>query len=473
MLVAVVLARLLVRVMLVVLLLVAGLVVLAPFLARLVVLALLFARTVVPLVGGVPEPVVVAIAVVVAVGAVLAQVAPVAAQIGDVAPELAAVARELLPVAADLAVVLAELGALASDRVAVMPSVGGAQLALVLAQVLDVAPQLAPVALQLGPVAANLRAVLEELAAVGAQVGAAAPFAAEVALRIAPVVVAGMRRRQRGGESGSDGERKQSLALHGGSFVGWKVGARGPATEGASAGPVTSGNNGALRVQRDRRCVGPRRRRAPSPRGDRGNLSPCIAAPHQGQSPTEAAVPVSRPLSWMQFAALAALLAGCGSTPVYRAEKFTENTPYSKRVQGSGEVVCWSVKRAFLTQGYLLERSSDPVIVTGTKDVQSDDVTNETLRLQATCVDNHDGTSDVFASANYEVSKLQRTPQSVSAGVSLATITVPAGSETRLALQSRETVKDPQFYERFYALVERFAREEERNTASSGSSRRR
>ena len=175
-------------------------------------------------------------------------------------------------------------------------------------------------------------------------------------------------------------------------------------------------------------------------------------------------------------AALAALLAACSSNPAYRDEKFADNTPYSKRVQGCGDVVCWSVKRAFLTQGYLLDRSADPVIVTGTKDVQSDEQTNETLRLQATCVDNHDGTSSVFASANYEVSKLQRTPQTVSAGVSLATITVPAGSETSLRLQSRETIKEAKFYERFYSLVERFAREEERAAvpggASTGSSRR-
>lgn len=176
--------------------------------------------------------------------------------------------------------------------------------------------------------------------------------------------------------------------------------------------------------------------------------------------------------SCLQLAALTALLAGCGSNPVYQEEKFVDKTPYSRRIEGPGETVCWSVKRAFLTQGYMLERSSDPVIVTGTKDVKSDDVTDETLRLQATCVDNRDGTSSVFASANYEVSKLQRTPQSVSAGVSFATITVPAGADTRLSLQSRETVKDAAFYERFYALVERFAREEERNAASTGSSRR-
>lgn len=168
-------------------------------------------------------------------------------------------------------------------------------------------------------------------------------------------------------------------------------------------------------------------------------------------------------------------LAGCASRAAYHDEAFSPKTQFSKRVKGSGEVVCWSVKRAFLTQGYMLDRSADPVIVTGSKDMQRDDDTQESLRLQATCVDNRDGTSTVFASAAHEVSKLQRTPQSVSAGVSVATITLPAGTDKRLSLQRRETIQDPQFYERFYTLVEGFAAEESAaaRSASRGSTTRR
>jgi hypothetical protein len=58
-------------------------------------------------------------------------------------------------------------------------------------------------------------------------------------------------------------------------------------------------------------------------------------------------------------------------------------------------------------------------------------------------VDNRDGTRSVFSSANYEA----------------------------LRLQSRETIKDPKFYERFYALVERFADEEQRSSSAGRSSR--
>ena len=171
--------------------------------------------------------------------------------------------------------------------------------------------------------------------------------------------------------------------------------------------------------------------------------------------------------------AVIAVVSGCGSHPVYQDEKFAEKTPYSRKVDGSGESVCWSVKRAFLTQGYMLERSSDPVIVTGTKDVQNDEK-NETVRMQATCVDDHDGTSTVFSTATYEVSTVQRSAQSMSAGVSLATITLPTGTDKALRLQSRETIKDPKFYDRFYHLVQQFALEDRQSESSSvGSSRRR
>jgi len=170
--------------------------------------------------------------------------------------------------------------------------------------------------------------------------------------------------------------------------------------------------------------------------------------------------------------AAAVFLAGCGSKPMYQDEAFSAHTQHSKRVRGSGEVVCWSVKRAFLTQGYMLDRSSDSGVVAGTKDVQPDDETQESVRLQATCADNGDGTSTVFASAAHEVSKLQRTRQSMSAGVSVATITIPTGTEKSLRLLRRETIKDKAFYERFYTLVQQFVAEEDRASASTGRTRR-
>jgi hypothetical protein len=123
-------------------------------------------------------------------------------------------------------------------------------------------------------------------------------------------------------------------------------------------------------------------------------------------------------------------------------------------MQGAGDAVCWNVKRAFLTQGYILDRSSDSVVMVGTKDSQPDPKTNVTIRLQATCVDNKDGTSTVFATAERDVSKLQKVRQGWSAGVSIATLTVPTGSENVLQVVSRETIRDSNFYQGFYSLVQ-------------------
>jgi len=164
--------------------------------------------------------------------------------------------------------------------------------------------------------------------------------------------------------------------------------------------------------------------------------------------------------AWLSCLLLFVALAGCGKKQLYRDETFKSDTPFSAKVKGSGEVICWSVKRAFLTQGYMLERSSDTIIMTGTEDSQPDEETNITLRMQATCVDNRDGTSTIFASATEEVSKLQSVKQSVSAGVSIATVTVPSGSEHVMRVVRRETIHDADFYQRFYALVRSYAQEE-------------
>jgi len=157
--------------------------------------------------------------------------------------------------------------------------------------------------------------------------------------------------------------------------------------------------------------------------------------------------------------ALIAVLGGCaGHRAYYREEGFKPGTPYSRRVAGPGKLVCWSVKEAFLSQGYMLRDAMDTAIMVGTKDYQPNDKTDVTLRLQTTCVDNGDGTSTVFATASQSVSKLQKLKQSISAGVSIATVTWPSSSGEALRLVSRRTIQDPTFYKRFYALVTKYAR---------------
>ena len=155
----------------------------------------------------------------------------------------------------------------------------------------------------------------------------------------------------------------------------------------------------------------------------------------------------------------AAVATGCASKRDTRGP-FVRSAPFSKTVPGSGDSVCWSVKRALLGQGYMLERSSEAGVLTGTRDSQPEDKLNVTVRLQTSCADNRNGTSIVFVTAEREVSKLQKMKQSTSAGIGPATITMPAGSAKVLGVVRRETIEDPNFYNSFFALVEGFVAQE-------------
>jgi hypothetical protein len=111
----------------------------------------------------------------------------------------------------------------------------------------------------------------------------------------------------------------------------------------------------------------------------------------------------------------------------------------------------------------MLERSSEPGVLTGTRDYQPDSKLNITLHLQATCADNRNGTSIVFVTAEREESKLQKMRQTTSAGIGPATVTMPAGSARVLGVVRRETIADPSFYNSFFALVEGFVAQERRS----------
>jgi hypothetical protein len=141
-------------------------------------------------------------------------------------------------------------------------------------------------------------------------------------------------------------------------------------------------------------------------------------------------------------------------------QQFSASAPYSKTFSGAGDEVCWSVKRALLSQGYMLERPSDTGVLTGARDEQPKPKLNVTVRLQTTCADNRNGTSIVFVTATREENELQKMKQSTSVGVGPATLTMPAGSAQVLGTVRRETIKDPEFYNQFFALVGRYADQE-------------
>jgi len=165
-------------------------------------------------------------------------------------------------------------------------------------------------------------------------------------------------------------------------------------------------------------------------------------------------------------AALAAVgLAACAHHPP--PQQFSASAPFSKTFTGSGDTVCWSVKRALLSQGYMLDRPNDGGVLTGSRDDQPNPKLNVTVRLQTTCADNKNGTSIVFVSAEREENKLQKMKQTTSLGVGPATLTMPSGSAQVLGTVRRETIKDPAYYNEFFALVQQYADQERLSQAQS------
>ena len=165
------------------------------------------------------------------------------------------------------------------------------------------------------------------------------------------------------------------------------------------------------------------------------------------------------------IAVAATLLAGCAS---HRPPPplFTASAPFSRTFSGSGDAVCWSVKRALLSQGYMLDRPNDAGVLTGSRDTQPKPKENVSIRLQTSCADNRNGTSIVFVTAIREESRLQDMKQTTSVGVGPATLTMPAGSAKVLGTVARATITDANFYNQFFTLVQGYVDQERLAQAS-------
>jgi Uncharacterized protein conserved in bacteria (DUF2242) len=164
-----------------------------------------------------------------------------------------------------------------------------------------------------------------------------------------------------------------------------------------------------------------------------------------------------------------ALMTGCAHHPP--PQLFTADAPFSRNFTGSGDEVCWSVKRALLSQGYMLDRPNEGGVLTGSRDEQPKPKLNVTTRLQTSCSDNRNGTSIVFVTATREENELQKMKQSTSMGVGPATLTMPSGSAKVLGTVRRETIKDPNFYGQFFTLVQGYASQEKLSQAAAPTNR--
>jgi hypothetical protein len=155
---------------------------------------------------------------------------------------------------------------------------------------------------------------------------------------------------------------------------------------------------------------------------------------------------------------LAALLAACAGTrpTVYSQERFDGEGLHARNYSEPAAQVCEAARRALLGNGYLVQQASAQA-VDGRKRFQPSPDAHVEIEFHVTCVAETDRNTTVFANALQDRYALKKTSNSASLGVGpVGSVSLPFGSSSdSLVKIASETIPSADFYDRFFALVER------------------
>lgn len=164
----------------------------------------------------------------------------------------------------------------------------------------------------------------------------------------------------------------------------------------------------------------------------------------------------------LSLAILAFLLTACGSTPkksAYEEENFVQNQTYSRSFDTSYMVACDAGRRALLSQGYSIDKSTGDM-VSGHKNFVDREGRNTQITFNVNCSPDSTGpnNSQVFANAIQDSFSLKKTSTAASVGVSvLGSVSLPfMSSDDALVKTSSMTVTRPQFYSGFFDLLHQY-----------------
>ena len=150
------------------------------------------------------------------------------------------------------------------------------------------------------------------------------------------------------------------------------------------------------------------------------------------------------------------LLTGCASskpTPAWHAEAFSEESPFEYRTPVSSQALCSVGQRALLSQGYQLE-GNEAQAVRGRKFFQPAPGHHMELGISLVCLPTPVG---AVLYANALQTRYELKTSTTSAGVSVAgmgSISLPwLSDKDSLVKVGEETVADPEFYRRLFALI--------------------
>ncbi len=163
---------------------------------------------------------------------------------------------------------------------------------------------------------------------------------------------------------------------------------------------------------------------------------------------------------------LALLLAGCAGSAArrlsYEPEEFDSTTTHTRSYLATEAQTCEAARRALLSQGYLISAANSD-LVTGRKSFQPDNDVHVEVEFRVVCA--REGQSKAvprravaFATALQDRYSLKKTNNSASVGVGMiGSLSLPfSASDDALVKVASQTLTDERFYDRFFALLDRF-----------------
>ena len=163
---------------------------------------------------------------------------------------------------------------------------------------------------------------------------------------------------------------------------------------------------------------------------------------------------------------MCALIAGCvwppgasrGVPSIYQQERFQSDETFSRLFDANARDTCEAARRALLSQGYLITSARNDAIV-GSKRFQPEGDVHVEISFTVVCVAEgaQGAIATAYVSAQQDRYVLKRVPNNSSLGVGmLGSISVPlSSSEDSLVKVGSETIPAGQFYDRYFALMQR------------------
>lgn len=159
-------------------------------------------------------------------------------------------------------------------------------------------------------------------------------------------------------------------------------------------------------------------------------------------------------------------IAGCGTgSPhrvVYDPEEFDSTTTHSRSYPATEAQTCEAARRALLSQGYLIT-ASNADLVTGRKSFQPANEVHVEVEFRVVCARDLSAKagqrqSIAFVTALQDRYGIKKTNNAASVGVgAIGSLSLPfSSSDDSMVKVASETLTDERFYERFYALIDRF-----------------